>query len=209
MKKLIILALVTVILTGCTVVRIDTDNIDNIVNVVLSKDNDLYNRVGKGYKYYVPRGVSYIDTSDLNEKLYSDGHYYYLYIDAISYYHKKELDYKEKKDVYYSKKLEFNNKDGYLEIKKEDNLYYIQYMYNYAKIEALVPRNLVETVVLNATYMLSTVKFNNNVIELMLDNNYFTDREEQYDIFSAKEKTDTYFNRQWLEIIDDEEYIEN
>jgi hypothetical protein len=34
---------------------------------------------------------------------------------------------------------------------------------------------------------------------------YFTDREEQYDIFSAKEKTDTYFNRQWLEIIDDED----
>lgn len=209
MKKLIILALMAVVLTGCTVVRIDTNSIDNIVNVVLSKDSDLYNRVGKGYKYYVPRGVSYIDTYDLNEKLYSDGHYYYLYIDAISYYHKKELNYKINEKAYYSKKLEFNNKEGYLEINKTDNLYYIEFMYNYAKIEALVPKNMVETVVLNATYILSTVKFNNNVIELMLDDNYFTSREEQYDIFSAKEKTDTYFDRRWLEIIDDEEYIEN
>ena len=78
MKKLIILML-CFLLTGCTAVRIDTTNIDNIVNVVLSKENNLYNRVGKGYKYYVPRGVTYIDTNDLNDKLYSNGIYYYLY----------------------------------------------------------------------------------------------------------------------------------
>ena len=60
MKKFAILFLV-VILTGCTAVRIDTTSIDNIINVVLSKDNKLYNRVGRGYKYYVPHGVTYID----------------------------------------------------------------------------------------------------------------------------------------------------
>jgi hypothetical protein len=192
MKKLIILALILTLLSGCTIVRIDTESIDNIVSVVLSKNNNLYNRVGKGYKYYVPRGVTYIDTIDLNEKLYSDGYYYYLYIDAISYYHDKELDYVEKEDAYYSKKLEYNNKEGYLEINKLEDYYFIEFMYNYSKIEALVPENRIESVILNASYILSTVKFNNNVIELMLDDTYFTDREETYDIFSAKEKADEH-----------------
>ena len=69
MKKLIIMMLAVFLFTGCTVVRIDTDNIDTIINVVLSKENTLYNTVGKGYKYYRPRGVTYIDTTEYNEKL--------------------------------------------------------------------------------------------------------------------------------------------
>lgn len=199
MKKLFILALATILLTGCTVVRIDTSSIDNIIHVVLSKDNKLYNRVGKGYKYYVPRGLSYIDTSDFNEKLYSDGNYYYLYIDAISYYYHKKVEYTVKPDVYYSKKIANDDKEGYLEIKKDGNLYYIEFMYNYAKIEALVDKNKVEEVILNASYMLSTVKFNNNVVELMLNDDYFTSREEKYDIFTTKDKIDLSIDKNFLQ----------
>lgn len=188
MKKLIILLLVSVLFTGCTVVRIDTKSIDNTINVVLSKNNKLYNRIGKGYKYYVPRGISYIDTTELNDKLYSNGYYYYLYIDAVSYYHKVKLDYTEKKDIYYSSYIDINNKQGYLEISEFDNKYYIQFMYNYAKIEALVSKEDINDVVLNASYILSTIKFNDNVIKLMLDEDYFTNVEEKYDIFTSKQE---------------------
>lgn len=175
--------------TGCTVVRIDTTSIDNIVSVILSKKNTLYNRVGKGYKYYVPRGVTYIDTTELNDKLYSNGNYYYLYIDAVSYYHKVEIDYKEKDNVYYSKKIQANGKDGYLEIQKQKNgKYFVEFVYNYAKIEAMVDKNDINEVVLNSSYILSTVKFNNKVIKLMLNETYFTNKEEKYDIFSQSEK---------------------
>ena len=76
MKK-ILLFILLLILSGCTVVRIDTTNIDTIIDVVLTKENKLFNRVGKGYKYYVPKGVMYVDTDDLNEVLYSNGNYYY------------------------------------------------------------------------------------------------------------------------------------
>ena len=69
MKKLIIL-LLTIMCAGCTIVRIDTNSIDNIIDVVLSKDNTLFNKIGKGYKYYIPRGVSYIDTDKYNDILY-------------------------------------------------------------------------------------------------------------------------------------------
>ena len=85
MKRLISLMILLILVTGCTAVRIDTSNVDNIIEVVLSKDNALYNHIGKGYKYYIPRGVTYIDTIDFNDKLYSEGDYYYLYIDAYIY----------------------------------------------------------------------------------------------------------------------------
>lgn len=189
MRKILGLLTIVLLFTGCTVVRIDTESMDNTMNVVLSKDNKLYNRVGKGYKYYVPRGVNYIDTNELNEKLYSDGNYYYLYIDAISYYHKKKFDIKENKKAYYFKKIEQNGKQGYLEINQQENRYFVEFMYNYAKIEAVVDKKDLNSVVLNASYILSTVKFNNNVIKLMLNETYFTNKEERYDIFTSKKET--------------------
>lgn len=205
MKKVILVLLASLLLTGCTMVRIDTKSIDTTVNVVLSKNNSLYNRVGKGYKYYVPRGVTYIDTNDLNEKLYSDGNYYYLYIDAVSYYHGIDVTYEEDENAYYSRSLDINGKKGYLEINKEEdsNQYFIEFMYNYAKIEALVSEDDIELVVLNASYILSTVKFNNNVIKIMLDENYFTNPEEKYDIFSSKKETSDNFLKKADEVVEE------
>ncbi|MBE6138211.1 MAG: hypothetical protein E7173_00510 [Firmicutes bacterium] len=201
MKKIVVLLLVTFILTGCTIVRIDTDSIDNTINVVLSKNNELFNRVGKGYKYYVPRGVGYIDTVEFNDKLYSDGNFYYLYIDAISYYYNIESEYKEKTDIYYSRKFNLNNKNGYLEIEQVGDKYLINFFYNYARIQAIVKEEEINDVILNSSYILSTVKFNNEVIKLMLDEEFFTNKEENYDIFDSKEES----NDNFLEIVEDEQ----
>ena len=130
MKKIVLLLLVGLSLTGCTAVRINTKDIDNTINVILSKNNTLYNRVGKGYKYYVPRGVSYIDTVEFNDKLYSNGNYYYLYIDAISYFYQKEMNYEINDDAYYSREFDINDKKGYLKIEEKDNKYLINFYYN-------------------------------------------------------------------------------
>lgn len=190
MKKITILFML-LLLTGCTVVRIDTSSIDNIVNVVLSKENNLFNRVGKGYKYYIPRGVSYIDTIELNDELYSNGIYYYLYVDAVGYYYKSKVNYKENSNLYYSKVIK-GDKDGYLEIKEDNGNYHISFVYNYAKIEAKVKKEQIEEVILNSSYILSTIKFNDNIIELMLDSDYFTNKEEQYDTFSKKNENNNF-----------------
>lgn len=172
---------------GCTVVRIDTENIDNIIDVVLSKNNKLYNRIGKGYKYYVPKGVNYIDSNGLNDKLYSNGYYYYLYIDVNSYYNKIEFDYKENKDAFYSRFLDVNDNKGYVEITKQDNgRYLVEFMYNYAKIEVFVYEKDINLAILNSSYILSTIQYNNNVIKLMLNDDYFINKEESYDIFKPK-----------------------
>lgn len=191
MKKVLLLCLL-LLLTGCSVVRIDTSSVDNIVNVVLSKDNQLYNHIGKGYKYYIPRGVSYIDTNDYNDVLYSNGIYYYLYIDIISYYYDKVQQYEVNENAYYSKSISIKDKEGYLEInKQDDDRYFIEFMYNYSKIEVIAEYEQINDIVLNATYILSTIKFNDNVIEAMLDDNFLVS-EEKYDIFTSKKETDDF-----------------
>lgn len=190
MKKLAILLFV-LLLSGCTVVRIDTSDLNNIVDVVLSKDNTLFNQVGKGYKYYIPVGVSYIDTEDFNDILYSNGNYYYLYIDTISYYYNVGKEYVLNNDAYYSRSININGKYGYLEINKQDDLYFVEFMYNFSKIEALVKEEALEEVILNASYILSTVKFNNNVITMMLDDEFLV-LEEKYDIFTSKQETNDF-----------------
>ena len=193
MKKILIIIMLLFITTGCTVVKIDDSSVDNITNVVLSKNNKLYNRIGKGYKYYRPRGVSYIDTNELNDILYSNCNYYYLYVDAISYYYKTKINYKERNDLYYSKKINNGDKNGYLEIRKKGNKYYIEFVYNYAKIESVVSKEDINKVVLDASYILSTVKFNDNVIKLMLDDEYFSNKENQYDEFKSKKENNNNF----------------
>ena len=195
MKKIIFLGLLTLILTGCTVVRIDTTSIDNIINVILSKENTLYNRVGRGYKYYVPRGVTYIDSSGTNDKLYSNGVYYYLYLDEISYYYKKTNNYKVDNSKYYSKKIKNGDKKGYLEITKKNDLYLIEFVYNYAKIEALVPKEDINDTVLNCSYILSTIKYSSNIIKLSLEDDFLKNKEEEYDVFSSKGNNDDNFLR--------------
>ena len=195
MKKIILTFLVILMLTGCSVVRIDTTNIDNILNVILTKDNTLYNQIGQGYKYYLPGGVSYIDSDDLNDILYSNGTYYYLYIDAVGYYYDRIEENKKKREVYYSKKLDVKDNfksSGYLEINKKENLYYIEFLYNHAKIEAVVDSSHLNETILNSSYILSTIKYNKDIIELMLDDDYFTNKTEKYNNYSSKDSSEKF-----------------
>lgn len=193
MRKVVLCFLMIFLITGCTIVRINTSSIDTIVDVILTKDNNLYNRVGRGYKYYVPRGVNYIDTDELNDKLYSKGVYYYLYVDTISYFQKIDVDYEENSKLYYSRKLTKKDGfkyDGYLEIVEKDDLYHIKFFYNYARIESIVEKDDINDVVLNSAYILSTIQFNPDVIELMIDSERLNNREEKYDFFKNKDENE-------------------
>ncbi len=191
MKKLLLLSFL-LLFCGCSAVRINTSSINNILDIILSKDNNLYNQVGKGYKYYIPRGVSYMDTNEYNDVLYSNGEYYYLYIDIVSYYHNISNEYEENPDAYYSKKIEINDKTGYLEINKQSNgRYFIEFMYNYSKMEVETDFENINDVVLNMTYILSTIKYNDDIIKIMLDDDFLVS-EEKYDIFTSKKDNNDF-----------------
>ena len=127
-----------------------------------------------------------------------------MYLDIVSYYYKKDFIYKENKDLYYSRNIDINGKKGYLEITKMDNQYYlIEFMYNYAKIEALVTEDKINDVVLNATYILSTIKYNDDVIKLVLDEDYFANKEEKYNIFKSTNNS-TVFELEYVDIEEEE-----
>lgn len=192
MKKAIIIFLLVIVVSGCSIVRIDTGNIDNILNVVLSKNNTLFNQVGQGYKYYLPGGVTYIDSDDLNDILYSNGTYYYLYVDAINYYYQTEVEYEENSGAYYSRFISPEDGfkySGYIEINEKDGLYYLEFVYNYAKIEAVVEKSDLNNAVLNSSYILSTIKYNYKIVELMLEDDYFTNKTGKYNNYNTKDSS--------------------
>ena len=191
MKKYLILFL-TLMLSGCSVVRINTNSLDTIVDVVLSKNNTLYNKDGQGYKYYIPNGVTHIDTDDLSHTLYYKGEYLYLYVDIVSYYYKKDIKYKKNDYAYFSKKIDNNDKTGYVEVIKKDDLYHVNFYYNYARIEALVTEDNLSNTILNATYILSTIKYNKGLIKTMLDDEYLINKAGKYDLFKTNDKTEKF-----------------
>lgn len=192
MKKIIVL-LILLLLTGCSIVRIDTDSLDNIIEVVLSKNNTLYNSDGQGYKYYIPCGVTHMDTDDLVQTLYYKGEYYYLYVDIVSYYYQEKFSFDKNDDVYFSKVIKDNN--GYVEVIEKNDLYYVSFYYNYAKIEAMVTKENLSNTILNASYILSTIKYDRNIIKTMLDEEYLKNKTGKYDLFKTNAKQETFVLR--------------
>ncbi len=64
-------------------------------------------------------------------------------------------------------------------------------MYNYSKIEVEADYDDINDIVLNTSYILSTVKFNDKVISAVLDDEFLVS-EEKYDIFTSKKESDNF-----------------
>ena len=195
-KKLLILTLSILALTGCT--NLSNASLDEITNTMLSSKSSLANTVFDGYKYYVPRGLRLVMKNDYNASFLDEyNNTYYLYIDIISYYNKEKLDYNTNKNAYFSKELNYNNKEGYLEITKvkDSNYYFVEYMYNYGKIEAFVKEKELNSAIINMSSVLSSLKFNRTVLETIVGNKVLNYKEDTYDVMKPKGSTatkDTY-----------------
>ena len=202
MKRLVVLLSVFVVLmTGCSVSKVGNNNIDSNVKSMLSKDVKIYNVFYEGYKYYLPKGVSFIDKDDYNAILKDQyDNKYYLYVDVISYYHKENNSYKNSNSSYFSKKLNYNNKTGYLQIDEIDSKYFVQFVYNYAKIEAYVSKSELSDVVTNMCSILRTVKYNRKILESLIGENALDYKEEDYTLFKADSSKENF-----LDVVEREE----
>ena len=170
-KKCILLSIVLLLFTGCNITRLDTTNISKNIKTLLTQKTKLYNVQYDGYKYYLPKGISFINKDDYNALLKDQfGNVYYVYVDAISYYHKIENTYKENKDSHYSQKIDYLNKTGFLQIDEyaKKNQYFVQFVFNYVKIEAYVPKENLTDVITNMCYILRSFKFNDSVLESLI-----------------------------------------
>ena len=122
--------------------------------------------------------------------LYYNGEYLYLYVDIVSYYYKNDINYKKSNNSYFYKKINNGKQKGYVEVTQQDNLYYVNFYYNYARIEALVTKENLNTTIMNASYILSTINYNKKLIKTMLDEEYFTNKTGKYDLYKTNEKTE-------------------
>lgn len=186
MKKLVILLLATLMMTGCSVVPINNQSIDSIVDSILKENSELSNVSFEGYKYYLPKGVSLVEKSDYNAILLDNHNYYYLYVDAVSYYHHIDFTYEENKDAYFSKALSYQDKDGYIEITKSGENYFVEAMYHYAKIETFIKEDNLKDALTNIVVILSSVQYNDQVLATFVGDNILNYTEESFDIFKPK-----------------------
>ncbi len=182
-KIILVLLIVFVLVTGCSMTTLNNNYAHNI-DAILSSKNNAYNVYFDGYKYYVPRGMRFIDKQEYNAIL-SDtkNNKYYLYVDAISYYNKENKKYKVDKSAYYAKKLNYNNKNGYIQIDEMDYNYLVQYMYNYSKIECYVKKRDLVKAINNMSYLLRSIKFNRSVLSSLIGENALSYKEKHYSLF--------------------------
>ena len=200
MKKILIVFFSIFLLTGCTFVNIEKDSIEDIINTVIEKDINLYNNVFEGYKFYVPRGLKIIDKNKYNSKILFKDDTFYLYVDVVSYYYKTKKTFISKTTNYLSKELRFNDKLGYIDITETEDKYFVEFMYNYAKIEAYIDKKYLNEAVLNMAYILSSIQYNEKVIDTLIGENVLDYQEEKYDIFESKRENSNFL--EWIEKYD-------
>lgn len=195
MKKLWILLGMVLCITGCSNANLSSGDINHIVDTVIKKNTKMKNSNFDGYSYYIPKGLTFISKDDYNATLKDkENNYFYLYVDVVSYYHQIKKKYKVNKSAFYSKRITYKDYFGYLEINEESDGYFVEGMYNYMKVEAFVKKEHLYDALTNIGMMLSSVKYNKNVLSTTIGENVLDYKEETYDIFNTKKKTDNFLD---------------
>ena len=194
LHKVLLLIFAAFALTGCTVSNINTKDYMKNINTILSRKSKYTNKNAIGYQYYLPSGVVVTEVNDFNQRLMSKGDIYYLYADVVSYYHKVTNKYKVDKKAYISKKINYDKKKGYVEVNENGGYYFVEMMYNYAKIESNVKKSHLNEALSNMAYILSSIKYNDDIVENLLgEEKYNLSDNESYNIFKAKKTTSDNF----------------
>lgn len=201
MKKIILALIMVLLLTGCTSVQ--KMSLEEIIANNLNSNITLANEHRSGYKYYLPKGLKITHQNDYNEQIKSGDYVYYLFVDIISYYNKVIEKFEEREDVYYSKAIDFKDKYGYLEIKLiKDNKYLVEIMYNYAKIEVIVRKSDINVAVSNAISVLSSINYNDAILEKIVGEELSSFNELEYNIFKTTHESN------YLELVGKDVYEE-
>lgn len=194
-KIIVVLLIVFVLVTGCSITTLDNNDFEKNVSTILSGKNRSYNVYFDGYKYNVPQGMKFVSKKEYNAILQDvNNNKYYMYIDAISYYHKDKSNFEVDKTAYYSKELSYNDIEGYLQIEEIDYKYLVQFMYNYSKIECYVSKKDLNDSIINMAYILRSVKFNRSVLGSLIGDNTLSYNEEEYSLFDKKNKSEDFLD---------------
>ncbi|MBR1386382.1 MAG: hypothetical protein IJ568_06095 [Bacilli bacterium] len=196
MKKIFMLfSLLTLVIfsCGCSIKNIDENTIDKLIDETINYEARKANNYYQGYKFYIPRGYTQVNRKGSNHVLMSNGDYYYLYVDTISYFNKEKNETTFDNNLYFSKKISYNDIDGYIKIDKlEDGMYYFEIMYNYSKVEALVSEENLENGIKNSIIILTSLTYNDIILDTLIGDKTLDYKEEPYNFFESK-RTDGNF----------------
>lgn len=192
MKRIVLLLSLILVTSACTNLN-NLDYKDNINAVIKSNSNNkLYNHVGNGYKYYLPKYMSVKNMINFNEKINSNDYTYYLYLDVVSFNSKKQDKINKKCDINYEFKQ--NNSEGFLCVNNINNEYLIEIVYNYAKIEVKVAKNDLNEAINNGIIILSTIKYDSDLISKMIGESKLDGSEETLNIFKNTKSKDDFLD---------------
>ncbi len=205
--KLIVLILLVFIVTGCTTYRVDKLTYEKLVDAIIYDKTPKVNTALQGFKFYLPRDSKIISSSESNAVLYSGGTKYYLYIDLISYYNKTNNDYNLtlEGERIFTKKIEYQDKEGYIIITKQEKNYFLEIMHNYGKIEVITDEDNIKLALTKSLILLSSIDYNDKVIESLIGVNSLNYKEETYNLLSPNEnRTDFLDYAEEYEDVDNE-----
>lgn len=206
MKKFFVLLLLPIFLSGCT--RIDNEKeYKNIANNIINSSTNLVNTATRGYKYYLPKGVSLIYNIDFNQKFRILEEDIYMYVDIVSYYYKKDLNDYEDDFNYYFSNISSKDKVGYIGINKEDNEYFVKIVYNYAKVEFYTNEDKLSSLISYAMIIINSIEYNDVLILEIIEDNNIRSEDTVYNIIKPDD-SESKFNEYLEEYVQDEEKIE-
>lgn len=195
-KKVLLIMVLVIFLTGCD--RIDKVHDDYVTLVVDCLSNDaVTNDVALGYKYYLPKGVKLIKNYDFNQKFMVGDTYLYMFVDINSYYYNSELKNMDSSKYFYYQKISYDGKDGYLGITKVDYKYFVEIVYNYAKMEFYSDYENLDKLITLSSIILNSVNYNDIVIEKILDESLGSFSEITYEIEKPEDASSNF--SQYLE----------
>ena len=183
MKKIVILILFLIFPVGC--INMQEASIEEIIGEVQASPLALSNQIRAGYRYYLPLGMNVLEVNEHNEVLTSGGFRFFLYVDFVSYYNQTAFIYEISQNSYISKDITFNNIPGYLEVNVKNDKYLIEIMFNYAKIEVIVDKRYLKEAIAKALIILSTIRFNDEIVNNMIGSDRLSFGEEEVNIFDT------------------------
>lgn len=189
LKKILLIISFLFILTGCT--DISGSSYDSIIDKVLNENTHKQNTYMEGYKLYLPSHMTIIGDLKGNEILYSYGDKYYLYVDLISYYNKKQNKYNiATSDYKYSKQLNYNDLIGYVTVSDSKGGYLVEVMYNYAKIEVVTDN--VNRAIASSLLVLKSIDYNYKIVDSMIGSNALVYDSELFELLGPKKKENNF-----------------
>lgn len=195
MKKVILLFAFIILFSGCSVKEIKDEDINKIIEETFSYKVKSTNNSFKGYKFYTPRGFIIQNKKDNNYVLLSNKEKYYLYIDIVSYFHKEKIEFELDNSIYFSKKISYNDIDGYVKVREyDDDLYFVDILYNYSKIEAYVSEENLEYAIKNSLKILSSIEYNDVILDTMIGEKTLDYKEEVYNFFEPKREEGNFLD---------------